>query len=73
MTFEKNIHEGVVSLYVECNDPDDVEYNTGTYVEEDLLRKYDLRPGDGVQYKILKNHDVKIVGKIKTTKIITPM
>ena len=70
---EKNIHEGVVSLYVECTDLEDTEYCTGTPVEEDILTKYSLRPGDGVQYKVLKNHDVKIVGKIKTTKIITPI
>lgn len=67
----KNIHEGIVSLFVECNDPEDTEYCTGTPVEEDILTKYGLKPGDGVQYKILKNRDVKIVGKIKTTKIIT--
>ena len=70
---KENIHEGVVSLYVECTDLEDTEYITGCPVEEDILRKYDLRPGDGVQYKILKNRDVKIVGKIKTTKVITPV
>lgn len=67
----ENIHEGVVSIYVECTDPDDREYNSGTPVEHDILRKYDLRPGDGVQYKILKNRNVKIVGKI--TKTVTPV
>jgi len=70
---KENIHEGVVSLYVECTDLEDTEYNTSCPVEEDILRKYDLRPGDGVQYRILKNHDVKIVGKIKTTKNIAPV
>ena len=67
----RNTHDGIVSLYVECTDPDDREYCTGIPVEGDILRKYDLRPGDGVQYKIMKNRGVKIVGKI--TKIVTPI
>ena len=73
MTFKENIHEGVVCLYVECDDPEDIEYNSGCYMGEDILKKYDLKSGDGVQYKILKNRDVKIVGRIRTTKVITPI
>lgn len=63
MTFRKNIHEGIVSIYVECNDPEDVECNSGTPVEQDILRKYDLRPGDGVQHKILKTETLKLLEK----------
>jgi len=68
-----DIHEGIVSIYVECTDPDDKEYNSGIPVDEDILRKYDLKPGDGVQYKISKNRDTKIIGKITITKTITPV
>jgi len=73
MIFEKDIHEGVVSLLVECTDPDDREYCTGADIDKNVLQKYDLQPGDTVQYKITKNREVKIVGKIKTTKVITPI
>ena len=71
--FRKEIHEGVIRLYVECNDPEDTEYNTGCHVEENILKKYGLNPGDSVQYKILKDRTVKIIGRIKISKTITPI
>ena len=63
MTFEKDIYKGVLSLYVECNDPEDVEYNAGRYVEEDILKKYGLKPGDGVQYKFTKDENIVIFSR----------
>jgi hypothetical protein len=68
---DENIHDGVVSLYVECTNPNDREYCTGTPVEGNILKKYNLNPGDEVQYEITKNRGVKIIGKI--SKVYTPI
>ena len=73
MIFRKEIHEGVIRLYVECNDPEDPEYNTGGYIEENVIKKHGLNPGDCVQYKLLKDRTVEIIGRIKISKTITPI
>jgi len=62
---KNNIHDGIISLYVECTDPDDIP------AEGNLLKKYDLNPGDEVQYQITKNRGVKIISKI--SKVYTPI
>ncbi len=67
----KNIHDGIISLYVECTDPDDREYCTGIPTQGNILKKYDLNPGDEVQYQITKNRGVKIISKI--SKVYTPL
>ncbi len=59
----KNIHDGVVIAFVECTDPKDSEYCTGTHIDKKLLSNYELNVGDKVQYQITKNHRVKIISK----------
>ncbi len=68
---KKNTHSGIVSLYIECIDPNDREYYNGEPCEGNIIKKYNLNPDDEVQYEITKNRSIKIIGKI--TKIVTPI
>ena len=60
-------------MEIYCDDPNDSNYNTGESIDRELLETHDLKPGDHVLYKINKNRDVIILGKIQIEKNIIPV
>jgi len=61
---EKDIHEGEIELCVRCDVLDDGEYGCGKGIDQKLLDKHGLKPGDHIQYKITKD------GVIPVAKVI---
>ena len=65
----KNVHEGIISLFIECDDPDDSDFRNNEFLEPETLKKHNLKPGDRVQYR-KTDGDIVILGKIYTKRIV---
>jgi hypothetical protein len=50
------IYEGRIIMFVECINPEQDQYETGTLIEDNnILEKNGLKPGDEVKYKIVES------------------
>lgn len=67
---KKNTHEGKINLVVSCIDPDDSCYGTSENFDPEDAELLNLKPGDRVLYKIPKDKDIEITGRIHIKKTI---
>ena len=67
---EKSVHEGTVEYIVCCRDENTGHYMDNTNLDQEQLEKFDLKEDDRVQYKISKDGNAEILGKIHIEKTI---